>query len=352
MALDDSMKEAPRPENIHMGTMLVDAEKCDGCGLCILNCIFRTWEMGDDEVPVYKKGGACFSCYNCLVACPKDAISVDQPYHVDSGPWATNPPGMPPVRPLEPRDADGNPDTWTEVERIVFTRRSVRNFSNRPVSEHLIRRILEAGRHAPSGGNSQPWKFIVVTNKALIDRMNETARTAVMGGNTAFDSDQGVEALAADFNAGEQGIGDPRIIVGGIGTNIRKRINPILLGAPVVILIAGDRRAIGGPQMQIGICGTNMNLVANSLGLKGTWVGFVAAAGGNAELMNILGIKDPFSIVTSMVFGYPKFKQEGFVPREYRPITWLREGAEAPEIETEPPLPEVTNQGPLAGSAE
>ena len=343
MALDDSMREVFRPENVHMGTMLVDAEKCNGCGLCVLNCLFRTWEMGDDKVPRYKQGGACFSCYNCMVACPTDAISVDQPYHVDSGFWATNPPGMPPVRPLEPRDADGNPDTWTEVERIVFTRRSVRNFSDRPVSEHLIRRIIEAGRHAPSGGNSQPWKFIVVTNKAIIDRMNEFAAATMLGLDSAYTSDQGVEALAANFNPAAPGGFDPRIILGGVGTNIRNKINPILLGAPLVILIAGDRRAIGGPQTQIGICGTNMNLGANSLGLKGTWVGFVAANNGNAELMSILGIRDPFSIITSMVFGYPKFKQEGVVPREYRPITWLREGVEAPEIETEPPLPEVTN---------
>jgi hypothetical protein len=44
-----------------------------------------------------------------------------------------------------------------------------------------------------------------------------------------------------------------------------------------------------------------------------------------------------------MVFGYPKFKQEGVVPRQYRPVTWLREGVEAPQMEMEPPLPEVTN---------
>ncbi len=343
MALDDSMKEVFRPENVHMGTMLVDPEKCNGCGLCILNCLFRTWEMDDDKVPVYKKDGACFSCYNCMVACPKDAISVNQPYHVDSGFWATSPPNMPPVRPLEPRDADGNPDTWTEVERIVFTRRSVRNFSDKPVSEHLIRRIIEAGRHAPSGGNSQPWKFVTVTNKAIIARLNEAAEKTMLSLHSAYSSDQVVEVLAAGFDPTAAGSYDPRMILGGLGVGLVNKINPILLGAPVVILLTADRRAIGGTQMQIGICGTNMNLVANSLGLKGTWVGFVAGAATDAELMNILGIKDPFSIITSMVFGYPKFKQEGVVPREYRPITWLREGVEAPEIETVPPLPEVTN---------
>jgi hypothetical protein len=36
---------------------------------------------------------------------------------------------------------------------------------------------------------------------------------------------------------------------------------------------------------------------------------------------------------SAMVLGYPKFKQDGVVPREYRPLTWFREGAKGPEIE-------------------
>lgn len=131
----------------------------------------------------------------------------------------------------------------------------------------------------------------------------------MLGLHSAYASDQVVEALAADFSPAAAGSYDPRMILGGIGTGLKNETNPVLLGAPVAILITADYRAIGGTQMPAGICGTNMNLVANSLGLKGTWVGFVAGASGDVELMNILGIRDPFSIVTSMVFGYPKFKQ-------------------------------------------
>jgi len=35
----------PEPGTVHMGKMKVDPEKCTGCGLCIENCLFRTWEM-------------------------------------------------------------------------------------------------------------------------------------------------------------------------------------------------------------------------------------------------------------------------------------------------------------------
>lgn len=48
----------------------------------------------------------------------------------------------------------------------VLTRRSVREFSRQPVAQEDIIKILEAGIHAPSSKNSQPWFFVVdTTNK-------------------------------------------------------------------------------------------------------------------------------------------------------------------------------------------
>ena len=62
--------------------------------------------------------------------------------------------------PLEPKDKDGKPDEWNQTERIILERRSVRNFKKDPVPDHLIRRVLEAGRFAraaaiTSRGNSR-----------------------------------------------------------------------------------------------------------------------------------------------------------------------------------------------------
>jgi hypothetical protein len=38
-------------------------------------------------------------------------------------------------------------------------------------------------------------------------------------------------------------------------------------------------------------------------------------------------------VITTLVLGWPAFKQDGMVPREYRPVKWLREGSDAVEIE-------------------
>jgi len=51
-----------------------------------------------------------------------------------------------------------------DFDKVVVKRRSIRKFKEEPVPEKILSKILEAGRWAPSAGNSQPWRFIVVTD--------------------------------------------------------------------------------------------------------------------------------------------------------------------------------------------
>lgn len=328
-----------RPETVHMGVMKVDLEKCtrpsgSSCTLCFENCPFRAWEIpGEGKIPRQKEVSECFSCYNCMAACPRDAISIVESYRVDEGFYATDPHPLPAKMPLEPRDAEGNPDEWNAIERAVFYRRSVRNYKDQPVPEPLIRRVLEAGRFAPSAGNCQPWKFIVVTDKALIEEMNEALYGILNGMYGMYKHDEMVKNLVPMYEADPNpGLYDPRIVLGGLG-GISRRDLPVFLNAPVVILIAGDERAISGPEINVGICGQNMNLVANTLGIKACWVGFSQVINMLPPLKEKLGLKDPWRICSSLVLGYPRFKQEGVVAREFRPVAWFREGSDGPEIE-------------------
>ncbi len=331
MAWED-VKSILRPENVQMGVMEVDEDLCTSCGLCIENCPFGCWEMGEDDVPCLRKEYACFSCYNCMVVCPVGAVSIGESYHVEDGFWATEPHPLPAKMPLEPKDAEGNPDEWNAIERAVLERRSVRNFKDTPVPDTLIRRVLEAGRFAPSAGNCQPWRFYVITNRDLIKAMDEATIPGVTERYGIYMDDEKVKTMEAMVQSTPGGGVDPRVMIGGMGA-ISKGYLPPSLNAPCVILLAADSRAIGSPQMSIGICGQNMSLVANSLGIKSCWVGFLSGAANSPLVADKVGLAPPWRVITTLVLGYPKFKQEGMVPREYRPVTWIREGAEGVEIE-------------------
>ena len=57
---------------------------------------------------------------------------------------------------------------------VVRNRRSVRKFKSDPVPEEHLSQILDAARLAPTSGNQQPWKFLVVKDRALLDRLKDT----------------------------------------------------------------------------------------------------------------------------------------------------------------------------------
>ena len=231
--------------------------------------------------------------------------------------------------PLKPRDKEGNLDEWNAIERAVLNRRSVRNFEDKPVPDHLIRRVLEAGRFAPSAGNCQPWQFIVITDRALIQQMDEAVWAMVNGMFNNFKNDDLIPHMAPMAES-SPGMFDPRIALGGMGSIAKKNL-PASLNAPCVILLAADKRSISGQHLNIGICGQNMNLVANSLGIKACWCGFLVP--GIPVIADKINLLPHFEVITTLVLGWPAFKQEGIVPREYRPVKRFREGSAGLEIE-------------------
>lgn len=58
-------------------------------------------------------------------------------------------------------------ETWD----VLRARRNVREYEDRPIAGEDLDRILEAGRRAPSAGNSQPWDLVLVTDRAALERL-------------------------------------------------------------------------------------------------------------------------------------------------------------------------------------
>jgi len=322
----ETLKPILDPNGVTNGVMKADPQKCSGCGLCIQNCPFRCWEMGENHLPRMKKTYICFSCFNCKIACPRNAVLTIRTFRVKDGFFDTDFPAF--KMPEKPKDASGNPDEWNEVEWIVMNRRSVRNFKKTPVPEPLLRRILEAGRFAPSGGNSQSWKFAVVTDPDFIIHMETLCRKNI---SETYQSLQDNKAVLELVKFVPLVLFDPRV---KYGLNcVSKKELPVFLNAPAVILLASQPK-LSDPEMHVGIAGQNMTLVAKSLGLGSCWSGFSRGVNAYPEIMHKLGFDPPWVVHSSICVGYPKFKQEGIVARHSRPVNWIRPGSEDPQIET------------------
>lgn len=68
----------------------------------------------------------------------------------------------------------------------IISRLEVREFSDEPVSEELILKVVEAGRLAPSAYNRQPWKFVVVRDKERLKKLGELCTSGPYVKDAAF----------------------------------------------------------------------------------------------------------------------------------------------------------------------
>jgi nitroreductase len=56
-----------------------------------------------------------------------------------------------------------------ETIEAILTRRSIRKYKPDPVPDEVVKELLEAAMSAPSAGNQQPWHFIVIHDRAILD---------------------------------------------------------------------------------------------------------------------------------------------------------------------------------------
>ncbi len=219
---------------------------------------------------------------------------------------------------------------WTPVELAILERRSVRKYKDKQVPENLVRRILEAGRFAPSAGNCQPWRFMVVRDKAMLDEMErDVVRTCKFG---KFFLDWRRPGL----------MGKIAWLYAQVFIRIRpKELHPIPFGAmcliadgklklfhdaPTVIFIFEDKRGVSRPELDCGICGQNMVLAAYSLGLSTCWIGFVKPLNYLPKWKKRLGIQFPYELVEGISIGYPVGNPNGMIERETHAIDWYEHG--------------------------
>jgi nitroreductase len=230
---------------------------------------------------------------------------------------------------LEKEKGLSSNDDWNPVEKVILERRSVRNYKDKQVPENLVRRILEAGRFAPSAGNCQPWRFIVIRDRDVIDAIEKDIRmmckmlkpvvaweSSPMGPVAKLMSKMMIWLLPNKMHPAPFAA-IPWIADGKVS---------IFHGAPTVILILKDKRGSGRPEVDLGCCGENIVLAAHSHGLGTCWVGFVELIRQNPIWKKRLGIEYPYEICEGISLGYPVGKPDGMIPREIHHVKWLENG--------------------------
>jgi len=230
---------------------------------------------------------------------------------------------------------------WNPVEKVIMERRSVRRFKKEPLPDNLIRRILEAARFAPSTGNGQPWKFIVVKSPEIIAEMERDAARITkffmfFYGYTMFKGLRRlVSKLMANFSVmrlyKNEFCAPPFFAM----TQAAEDQTVYYHGAPVVIIILEDKRGVSNPSVDVGIAGQNIVLAAHSLGVGTCWMGFARLLTYYPKWRKKFGLgKYPYRFGNSICLGWPAYKADKEIPREVQIVEWHEGGMEdAPRYE-------------------
>ena len=223
---------------------------------------------------------------------------------------------------------------WTPVEEVILKRRSIRAFKKEPLPDFMIRRILEAGRYAPSAGNSQPWKFIVIKSPEMLAEMEKDAVKITKRLMWFIDYTRSpmrrrllkpLTKLIIRMNYNEL-----HPVPMGLLRSIAADECPVFHHAPTLILLLEDRRGVSNPSTDIGICGQNMVLATHSMGAGTCWLGMIKLLMYYPKWRKKFGVKYPYKLNDCIAVGWPKVESDGQVPREKQSVQWFVGGLETP----------------------
>ena len=155
-------------------------------------------------------------------------------------------------------------ETSEVVLNNILERTSVRSYLDKSIEEDKIEKLLRAGMAAPTAVNKQPWHFVVVTDKSLLQKLAKANPYAEM-----------------------------------------------VARAPLAIVVCGDMtKALDGNAREFWVqdcsaASENILLAATGLGLGAVWTGTYPSEERCAAVSEVLGLPETLIPLNTIVIGYP-----------------------------------------------
>lgn len=190
----------------------------------------------------------------------------------------------------------------------IMTRRSTRSYKTDAVETEKLQKIIDAGRHAPSGGNNQTCHFLIVQNQEVLQKLAALAENAFAKMEVTPET---YSSLKMSINLSKKG---------GYVFHYK---------APVLIIVANQKN-YGNNMADSAVAVENMFIAANELNLGSCWINQLHWLTEDAEILKYLqelGLKENERVYASLVVGYAK-SEDGLparkpLPRKGNEVTFI-----------------------------
>lgn len=183
-----------------------------------------------------------------------------------------------------------------ELLQAINERRSVREFTDEPISDATLRELIDAAIQAPSAINQQPWCFVVIKNWRLLTQISDQAKAHLLKAS-----------LGAPAHPFRDILNDPKF--------------DIFYRAPVLLVIAAAQPTDWAVE-DCALAAENLMLAAHGRGLGTCWIGFAQHWLATPEGREALGLPPSCTPIAPIVVGHPK-RRAAPVPRKTANIRWL-----------------------------
>ena len=282
----------------------IDPNKCNGCGLCVQECVNRRFILDGDRRAAYSDPEhLCTGCGHCVAVCPQDAVCYG---------------GEERARALE-----GPMPGYESIRNLLLSKRTVRMYQGKDVPEEMMEKILSVIRHAPSGHNAQPCQYVIVKDPEIKRLMAD----ATIRSFQSFKKLIKMRKLLRPFlpKPVYQYMDDPATLSGidVMTEEYRSGVDNIFFDAPVLLLVhVPDMGGLSYVDPSIAI--TYGMLAAHGLGLGSCWSGFaMITLKKHKQILKRLHIPKGRFIAGVMTLGYPRHSYHRVPVRNPLQVEWL-----------------------------
>ena len=280
-------------------------KKCTGCSRCVEECPAFVFEMKENKAVVVR-GDWCIGCGHCGAVCPEGAVRHEASA-LGKGPR----PGLGPAADPE------------QLMLLLRERRSVRNYRNKPVPKKVLKRIIEVGRYAPTGSNSQNVHYVVLTTPAQIDQLRGMVIAFYM---KIFKLIRGrFGALLLSLFAGRRIVEKLRESIPK-GEHVKEVMDQggdcLFYDAPAVMVVHAESWDTCSA-FNCAVALYNCSLMAHTLGIGCCFNGYLEGAVNNdRKIKRWLGISRNHRCYAAMTLGYQKIPYQRLVERDPAKVVW------------------------------
>ncbi len=292
----------------------LDKTACNDCLIC--HAICPNYVFGVAAGPDGKKvvdtayPEQCCECWQCIAACPRNALSADG-IRVESFERAA-PAEIPPAA----------------MRGFLLSRRSVRAYKPEAPSDETIQRLLEAGTYAATSSNGQSEAFLVIRAGEFLAQLETLVIQAIWNAGLKYLDGGLVSRVIAKGLTRMYGAEMARQYQAYFLIIKHRREHDDLRGmifrdAPLLIVAHGLKKNELA-QTNCALAVRNMQMLALSMGLGTCNVGFLTVAARKSKKIDrFLGLAPDRTVCASILVGYPRYRVSRVPVRKPRDVRWI-----------------------------